>query len=149
VRVRADGAWRTVRSGRIRINNAWRQLTRAFVFQNGAWRQSAVFVEPLTLSVSPATANGGIIVPGTVTTGSVTATPTGGLAPFTYAWARISGDPAAANAPTNATTSFSLFLNDPVNAEAVFRCTVTDALGSTAAADVTASFQGFSFDPFF
>jgi hypothetical protein len=146
VRVRADGAWRTVRSGRIRINNAWRQLTRAAVYHDGAWRQSAVFVEPLTLAAAPPFTDGIIIVPGTAATGNVTATPSGGLAPFTYAWTRISGAEASISNPANATTSFSLFMATPGDLSTVFRCTVTDALGSTATADATATFSGFTLD---
>jgi hypothetical protein len=116
------------------------------VFHDGAWRNGAVFVPPLSLAVSPSDTGGGNFVPGTITTGSVTATPTGGLAPFTYAWTRLSGDPANPTAPTNATTSFSLFANDPASFSAVFRCTVTDSLGTTATADVPTFFEGFSFD---
>jgi hypothetical protein len=146
VKVRTEGAWRDVPNGRIRINNNWRPLTRILVFNEGAWRSSSIFVSPLSLAIAPTSVSGIITAPGTVTTNVASSTPTGGLAPFTYSWVRISGVSASPTSPTNAATSFNFFLDTPGTASAVFRCTVTDALGSTATADVTAIFNYITFD---
>ena len=81
----------------------------------------------------------------TVTSDPVTATPAGGTAPFSYAWARLSGDASiSTTAGTSATTAFSASLpaNDLI--EAVFECTATDANGATAKASVTTTLHHVS-----
>jgi hypothetical protein len=128
----------------VRVNNSARPLTRAFVHTDGNWRASAIFVSPLSLSISPPVISAGTVVPGTAITGNVTATPSGGLPPFTYSWSQISGAAAGIANPVSATTSFSQFLTEFGTSPATFRCTVTDALGSTALADIGVSFAGFT-----
>lgn len=74
---------------------------------------------------------------GSQTTNSVTVTPSGGTAPYTYAWAFVDGDAGISiNSPTSATTSFS---GDPVGTAlaATYRCTVTDSAGSPLTATFT------------
>lgn len=66
------------------------------------------------------------------TTNSVTVTPSGGTAPYSYAWAKDSGDTISANSPTAATTSFTGSTADGETASAVFTCTVTDNVGAKA-----------------
>jgi hypothetical protein len=77
---------------------------------------------------------------------SVTVTPFGGVAPFTYAWVRTSGDTTiTANTPSSGTSWFDvtgLALGEYNTA--VFRCTVTDSTGGTpltTTVDVTVSFE--------
>lgn len=145
MRIRDGGAWRTIRRARIRTGGQWRGLTRAVIYQGGAWRDAAAFVEPLTLAITGnpfGTINGS----GTVVTGTVTATPSGGLGPYTYAWTRTGGAAASIASPASATTTFSLFLNAPDSQSANFQCVVTDALGSTASAPVTATFSAITFN---
>lgn len=69
-------------------------------------------------------------------TDNVTVTPSGGTAPYTYAWTLegVGGDgQLSVNSPTSATTSFAYsllkFLFTEVYANA--RCTVTDVYGNT------------------
>lgn len=97
----------------------------------------------LSLTVSPGTASGFESRVGfapavlTVTSNSVTATPTGGVGPYTFSWARITGSSAPqANSPTSATTSWSANLGKNQVGDATWRCTVTDSLFATAFADV-------------
>lgn len=120
---------------------AWRQLRTLKVWDGSVWRVIGNFIPALSVAVSgPAYASG---ASGLVTTNTVTATPSGGQAPYTYAWARLSssgpGTPVAAN-PTSATTAF----RGQVGAEAIFRVIVTDALGSTVTRTVPATFEYFS-----
>jgi hypothetical protein len=73
----------------------------------------------------------------TVTSNSVTVTPSGGTAPYTYAWTRLSGDSAvAANSPTTATTTFSANVPKWDSREATMQCTVTDSLSATTTVNV-------------
>lgn len=66
-----------------------------------------------------------------LTTPPTTVTVSGGAAPFTHAWARISGDATiTATAAASATTAFTASVALGVTKTAVFRDTVTDANGA-------------------
>lgn len=74
--------------------------------------------------------------------GSSTAAPTGGLAPFTYAWTRVSGETLITSGANSAKANFASGILDPYQTrQAVYRVTVTDSLGQTASADITVLFQ--------
>jgi hypothetical protein len=81
---------------------------------------------------------------GTITTNTVTATPSGGTGPYTYAWTLISHDGPVNPTATSAATAATAFTQTGVGPgeiySAVFRCTVTDSLAATATADCTAHF---------
>lgn len=97
---------------------------------------------PLSASASPADVSGFSIGTGIVDTGSTTVTPTGGTAPYTYAWTIISytaGAPPTIANPTAATTDFTQTGVGDTD-YAVFRCTVTDDASATFAVDVNATF---------
>lgn len=130
---RIGGAWREIIYGEVYINGAWRRLKYAEGYISGAWRQIANFIEPLTLDVSPP-APSKFGTSDTITSNTVTATPTGGLAPFTYSWVRTSGSTDIdVNSPAAASTTFTgAGLDADTLTTATFTCTVTDALGSTA-----------------
>lgn len=66
---------------------------------------------------------------------SLSATPAGGLGPYTYSWALLSGTGWTLAASTTATTTATGDA-DFVTA-AVVRVTVTDATGQTATADIS------------
>ena len=77
-----------------------------------------------------------------LTTASVTGTPSGGTAPYTCSWAKQSGGSITANSPTAATSTFvASGLASGENRTAVYRLTVTDALSATAYADLTVEIQ--------
>lgn len=74
---------------------------------------------------------------GSNTTKTSLATISGGVVPYTYSWAIISGS-ATITSPTSARTEFTkAFTTDGENITA--RVTVTDALGATATATITAT----------
>lgn len=77
-------------------------------------------------------------VPISMTTLTVTATVSGGIGPYTYAWTRISGDSAiTATAPAASATAFTATVAAEETKEATFRVTATDtATGAVATADV-------------
>lgn len=76
-----------------------------------------------------------------VTTASATVTPAGGVAPYSYSWAKVSGGTITATSPTSASSTFSATgLASGESRTAVFRCTVTDSTSGTpltATADVS------------
>lgn len=84
---------------------------------------------------------------GTAVTETTTVTPTGGVAPYTYAWTLLSytsGIVPVCSSPTTATTPFYQTGMAPGDFFiGVFRCTVTDFVSATATTDVTANFYSF------
>jgi hypothetical protein len=138
VRVYATGAYREVTGGRVRIGGVWRTLVRGRAYIGGAWRDIVSFVQPLTLVVSPTTVTRAITaIPGTAISPSVTATPSGGRAPFSYSWARVGMGSITVNSPASATTTFSRFFEAEGDFTELFRCSVTDSLGTVVTGDVT------------
>lgn len=85
------------------------------------------------------------------TCGTITATPSGGLTPITYAWSIVSQDTAIAsiNSPTLASTTVSaggLPADDDAH-DVIIRCVATDHLGVVATSNtVTVSFTRFAVD---
>lgn len=87
---------------------------------------------PLAVTITPATvtavvAGGGA---GTATSSSVTVTPTGGTAPYTYAWTNTAGT-VIFSAATSATTTFSRVMTSGEIASGAAICTVSDSASST------------------
>jgi hypothetical protein len=134
------GAWRSVASGDVRIDGQWRRLTRCEAYIGGAWRTGKTFTPPLSVSISPTTLNA-ISLASPVISEGATATPTGGLGPYTYSWTRITGTLGSATSPTLASTNFAAFTSDGESGSSTFRCTVTDSRSSTATADITVFFS--------
>jgi len=95
---------------------------------------------PLSIALSAATSTESA-APGTATLSSdtITVTPTGGIEPITYAWTKISGDTfTLVNGSTAASQIFrTTDPGDEATYSAVYRVTATDWLGSTDAADIT------------
>lgn len=82
-----------------------------------------------------------------ITSDSTTVTPSGGVAPYTYSWAKVSGDTLTLSNASAATTTFSKnSIPEWEFVSALYRCTVTDssspALTATADVDVTLERQG-------
>jgi hypothetical protein len=76
-----------------------------------------------------------------ITTGLVVATLTGGVAPYTYAWAQATSSPYTwvIGSPAAASTSFTCqALGAGTTSEVTFEVTVTDNVGATAKASVDA-----------
>ncbi|MCW2405028.1 hypothetical protein M2336_001657 [Sphingobium sp. B1D7B] len=137
----------------IRLQGAPRQIVKASAFHAGALRilrsikvmdgdnvrTVALFASPLSAAISPSSVIGAAPrpEPSTAITGPVVCIPTGGASPFTYVWSRVSGDIFTIQNAGTATVRFSranvaateLF-------QGLYRCTVTDAVGQTASADV-------------
>jgi len=107
-----------------------------------AMKQFFAGASPVTVTASPTSVSGATAGFSSVTTNSVTATPTGGAAPYAYVWTLVTDDGGSWGTinPTSQTTAFTCGdVNDGDQFNATFRCTVTDALGSAGAVDVPAN----------
>lgn len=120
-----------------------RTFRTAKVMSGGTLRTVGTF-SPLTASASPSPA----VVYGysasavSLTTESVICSPTGGFGPFTYSWAKVSGDTFLVGSPTTSSTQFTYPSVPSGQAfSATYRCTVTDSVGQTATADVLVAAQ--------
>lgn len=127
---RNAGATNSTLSNNVNSGVAAAQATAAAAqaTANGAAQQaSTVGLGALAFSAtcSPAIALGVGWV--NITTNTITVTPTGGVAPYTYAWSYVSGDAVTVLSPTSAATQF----RSNTTASAVYACTVTDSTGGT------------------
>ena len=140
--VRDAGATRTITGGKVRIAGVDRRLLRIEGMDAGQLRLVATFADPLSVKVSPTEvfAARGSDQTITMTTGFTTATPSGGLGPYTYSWARTQGTVGVPNAPSMATTTFTGAVEPGDIQQSTFLVTVTDSAGQTATADVVATF---------
>lgn len=141
--VHTGGEDRTITSGRVYVEGAERTLTRAIGMVAGNTQTLATFIPDLSLTIVPNVASGTTATFGIVTTNSVTATPNGGSGPYSYAWVRTSGNASSASSLNSATTTFQRFQPPGEEAIETWQCTVTDSLGDTAQASVSAVFASF------
>lgn len=97
----------------------------------------------ITVTADPAAVSGYTALPGsaTISTNNTTVTPSGGAAPYTYAWTLVSSDGGTWTI-VNSSSATTKFICSGVAADidynATFRCTVTDAVGGTGTVDVPA-----------
>lgn len=129
--------------------SSWVDLTVGKRWDGSSWVDIAGFGGgggSFSVTLAPGSADAYVFDPApaplfkTLTTNSVTATPSGGTGPYTYAWSLLSGDSAvSANSPTAATTSFTAVVPKRDFREAFYRLTVTDSLSATATADIRAN----------
>jgi hypothetical protein len=145
MRAYISGAWREIESGRVRVGGAWKNLTRIRAYVSGAWEDVATFTPPISLGLTPDIIGDIFISPGTYTSPLVTATPVGGVAPYTYSWAYTSGTTGYTIAnPTSASTRFTRSF--VVDGEYItnFTCTVTDAESEVASAVIQVTVNAIS-----
>lgn len=122
----------------VTVGGAQKRVTRIEAWNGSAWKVAQAFVTPLTLSRSP---TGTIITDRVfdlelVISQTITVTPSGGLAPFSYAWTILSGAGVYAAVPTMATTTLRKTMDIGQSVSGTARCTVTDSLGTQSAIDI-------------
>jgi len=102
-----------------------------------SWLAGSVKYTPMSVSAGNVSGSTNSAVSND-TIGSSSATVTGGLAPFTYAWTYISGDSFGISSPSTQGTSFTRPGRPPAGLyTGTYRCTVTDATSATAFKDIT------------
>lgn len=134
MKVFVNGAWRTVAAAKVYIGGRWRPLTRIKIFignpaTTGSWKTAKVFVAPMSVSAPDTYANAISKTPATITA-NITATPAGGLGPYTYAWSKVGGGTLLY--PTSATCALTASVAAGTSVVATLTVTVTDATGATA-----------------
>lgn len=88
---------------------------------------------PMNVSLSTTDVYGYRSGSGTGVTNVTTATVSGGVAPYTYAWTYVSGDNTmSATVPTGVTTAFSASLSVNQEKDAVWQVVAIDNLGATS-----------------
>lgn len=142
------GAWVSPTTAEAFVGGTWRTLKYAEAYYSGAWRQIVSFVAPYTaLTISPSFVSASSFTSDTSTTDTATATPNGGLGPFTYSWVLVSSTDLTGitiNSPSMSGTTFTATLTSGGVGgfgDATFRCTATDALGTSQTATVAAHFE--------
>lgn len=141
--IRIGGAWQSPSAADAYVNGAWRSLQYGEAYISGAWQTIANFTPPstgdgangtLTLGVSPTDISG--LGVGGGTTNSATATPNGGLAPYTYVWTITAQDPVytfTLTAPNSASTALAVSgLSPGARASCSIQCSCSDSTGLTA-----------------
>jgi hypothetical protein len=136
ISINDSGTWKNA-TPFVNDGGTWKPVQIGYVNDAGTWK---IFYSAMTASKS-GDASGGRLGAGSVTTNSVTVSPVGGIFPFSYAWTYQSGDvftlsnpgPSTSAHTTTFTTTVALFQTK----SAVYRCTITDSVGSTAFIDVT------------
>ena len=141
MKVNVGGSLKTVTAIKFNPGTGLKNVSRIKANIAGSLKAAGSFILPLSLSVNSDAPFGRTFGSNPVTTFiATTVTPTGGLAPFTYSWARLSGT-GTPTSPVSANTYFVETVADYDTETGVFRCTVTDVLGSTAFTDITATFN--------
>lgn len=128
--LKIGGTWKSA-TPYVKIGGVWKDA-QAFVRAGGVWKA----VAQLAATASPSTIAGSGNTSIITTSQNATATATGGVGPFTYAWTRGStiGDIQAVS-PSAASTVFrATGIGPGATWDAIFICTVTDtATGQTVA----------------
>jgi len=147
--IKVGGVWKTVTAIQLRVGGVWKTLTKGEIKVGGVWK---TFHEPgggggggITIT-APALVYGsaeGFAGAGYVTAGppAPLITVSGGTAPYTYSWSRVSApDPYSGGFNITSSASLNPGWNATVNSNdehvEVWRLTVTDALSASATKDV-------------
>lgn len=109
---------------------------------DGIAGRAAAIAAGLRASASPSSVSKATTAAGG-TTNPTTVTPVNGTAPYTYSWARISGDAStSAGSASSATTTFSRAgMSVGSSYASVWRCTVTDSAAAAVTVDVSVNLR--------
>jgi hypothetical protein len=107
----------------------------------------AAQTNPFALTANSAYCSALSDILGPQTTSSVTVTPSGGVAPYTYAWTKVSGDTVTIDSPAAATTTFTGTPPENSTLSGTYKCTVTDSTPASAIITVGVNIAHFTVGP--
>lgn len=137
----AGGTLRTISSMEVKDGSVMRSIVSMKVLDGATLRTVATFTSPLSATPSTLTQATTSTTSSFMISDPVTCTPSGGLAPYTYAWTIISGT-AGVGSPSSASSTFSKTVSGFGTPEyATAQCVVTDSLGDTATVTVSLVFE--------
>lgn len=134
--IRDAGTLRTITGLQIKQSGILRTIRELKVQDGGTLRTVATFATELDPSISAtrtvqSVGSGGAL---TIIQYETLASPGGGLGPYTYSWAILSGDDWSISTATSASPRITGSSN--TSTEGVARVTITDSLGQTGTADL-------------
>jgi hypothetical protein len=139
---RIGGEFKTITGAKVFAGGAMRTIVAIKGFIDGAWRDLANFtVEPEVsgFTVSAPSSVSAVAALSSIQTDLVTLTPSGGLAPYTYAWTALG---VTISRPSSASTRFTATqMQFEEEREVTATCVVNDALGSTVIVTIPITFQ--------
>lgn len=136
IKVKVAGAWKTVTGVGVKDNGIWNEVFGTITPSSGA----------LAVAAIPAV-NTGRVGAGMCLSDVATAVPSGGTAPYTYVWTKVSGTTLEMSAATAVSTRFAGAVPKNGNITSTYRVTVTDAVLTTASADVAITLSGSNANP--
>lgn len=136
LKINDAGTLRTMTRGRVMVNGSLRLLSRArYMDDTDTLRLVATFASPLSVAANNIVGTVNSPDP-QVVSGISTALPSGGVAPFTYSWVKLSGAFTLSNT-SSASVTASQAMTPPQTSTGSIRVTVTDAIGQTATKTVS------------
>ena len=145
--------WRSIKDIYKKDASTWQRTKAVYVKDGATWRKVH---EALSATASasggfPLTASGpsGTTI---TTTASADVTAAGGWPPYSYSWVEISytsGNPLdvrVVNSPGSSSSTFSASSSHGGGGTSLFRCTITDTLGSRSIPVTIDVYVTFSFD---
>ena len=143
--VRDAGTLRTALKLRVKHDGVLRDAKVLKIMADGELRTAAVFAGELSVTANDAQGNPKAGSTADVTTSNSSATVSGGVGPYTYAWTIVSsggGNASTALSPASASTMFrKTAVPDGAAYVDTWKVTVTDSFGTTATDTISATFQ--------
>ena len=139
--VKVGGVWKALSALHVKVSGAWKEVDAGYIKVAGAWKKFyennplAVTASNVAASASDFSSSGRVPAGGFALT---TCTPSGGTAPYTFAWTKLTTADGTAFTQQGATLQNNGWYGDPrrdpddIDNTETWRVTVTDAELDTA-----------------
>jgi hypothetical protein len=127
-----SGTWKTADNISVNVSGTWKAASKVFVNVSGTWKEIWAAIPPLSATLNSDWSYKWRGTNGTLTSDSITCTPSGGTSPYTYLWEHTGGDTFTVISSTSASTTFRATGAVTEYKEGTYRCKVTDAASQVA-----------------